>query len=62
MKILFIYSIESPLSVEKPLDNPVYTQLGISYISSFLKQYNHDTKLVILSRDFGNKNHNIIRK
>jgi radical SAM superfamily enzyme YgiQ (UPF0313 family) len=62
MKILFIYSIENPLSVEKPLDNPVYTQFGISYISSFLKQFNHDTKLLILSRSFGNKNYNIIRK
>lgn len=62
MKILFIYSIESPLSVEKPLDTPLYTQFGISYISSFLKQFNHDTKLLILSRIFGNKNYNIIRK
>ena len=62
MKILFIYSIESPLSVEKPLDTPLYTQFGISYISSFLKQFNHNTKLLILSRSFGNKNYNIIRK
>jgi anaerobic magnesium-protoporphyrin IX monomethyl ester cyclase len=62
MKILFIYSIESALSVEKPLGSPVYTQFGISYISSFLKQFNHDTKLLILCRSFGNKNYNIIRK
>jgi radical SAM superfamily enzyme YgiQ (UPF0313 family) len=62
MKILFIYSIENPLSVKKPLDTPLYTQFGISYISSFLKQFNHDTKLLLLSRSFGNKNYNIIRK
>ena len=62
MKILFIYPIESPLSVKKPLDSPKYIQFGISYISSFLKQFNHETKLLILSRSFGNKNYNIIRK
>ena len=62
MKILFIYSIESPLSVRKPLDTPLYTQFGISYIYSFLKKSNHDTKLLILSRSFGNQNYNIIRK
>jgi anaerobic magnesium-protoporphyrin IX monomethyl ester cyclase len=62
MKILFIYSIESPLSVKTPLGTPLYTQFGISYISSFLKQSNHDTKLLILSRSFGNQNYNVIRK
>jgi len=62
MKILFIYSTEAPLSVDKPIDAPAYTQFGISYISSFLKQFNHDTKLLILSRSFGNKNYNFIRK
>ena len=62
MKILFIYSVEAPLSVEKPINAPAYTQFGISYISSFLKQFNHDIKLLILSRSFGDKNYNIIRK
>jgi radical SAM superfamily enzyme YgiQ (UPF0313 family) len=62
MKILFIYSIESALSVKKPLGSLVSIQFGISYISSLLKQFNHDTKLLILSRSFGNKNYNIIRK
>ncbi|GAJ00728.1 unnamed protein product, partial [marine sediment metagenome] len=33
-----------------------------SYISSYLKQFNHDTKLLILSRSFGNKNYDITRK
>jgi len=37
-------------------------QFGISYISSYLKQFNHDTKLLILSRSFGNKNYDIVRK
>jgi radical SAM superfamily enzyme YgiQ (UPF0313 family) len=62
MKILFIYSIEAPLSVEKPINTPSYIQFGLSYISSFLKQFNHDTKLLILSRSFGNKNYNFISK
>ncbi len=62
MKILFIYSVESLLSIEKPLYSPSFIQFGISYISSFLKQYNHDTKLLILSRSFGNKNYDVTRK
>ena len=62
MKILFIYSFESLLSIEKPLYSQAFMQFGISYISSFLKQYNHDTKLLILSRSFSNKNYNIVRK
>ena len=62
MKILFIYSVESPFSIKKPLCAPRKIQFGISYLSSFLKQSNHDTKLLVLSRSFGNKNYNIIRK
>lgn len=62
MKILFIFSVESPLSIEKPLGSPIFIQFGISYLSSLLKQHNHDTKLLILSRSFGNKNYDIVRK
>jgi len=62
MKILFIYSVERPLSVIKPLGSPLYIQFGISYLSSFLKQSGHDTKLLILSKSFVNKNYGIIRK
>ena len=62
MKILFIYSGESLLSIEKPLYSQGFIQFGISYISSFLKQFNHNTKLLILSRAFGNKNYNIVKK
>ena len=62
MKILFIYSFESLLSIEKPLYSQKFIQFGISHISSYLKQYNHDTKLVILSRSFGNQNYDIVRK
>ena len=62
MKILFVFSVESGLSTEKPLGSPSFIQFGISYLSSFLKQLGHNTKLLILSRSFGNKNYNIIRK
>ena len=62
MKILFIYSTESLLSIEKPLYSQSFIQFGISYISSYLKQFNHDTKLLILSRSFGNKNYYTVRK
>jgi radical SAM superfamily enzyme YgiQ (UPF0313 family) len=62
MKILFIYSVESLLSIEKPLYSQSFIQFGISHISSYLKQFNHDTKLLILSRSFGNKNYDTVRK
>ena len=62
MKILFIFSTENPLSIEKPIDAPAHIQFDISYISSFLKQFNHGKKLLILSRSFNTKNYNIIRK
>lgn len=62
MKILFIYSFESPFLVNRPLLSPKYIQFGISYLSSFLKQSNHDVKLLVLSRSFGNRNYDILRK
>ncbi|MCD4669993.1 MAG: B12-binding domain-containing radical SAM protein [Actinomycetia bacterium] len=62
MKILFIYSLELAISVEKPLYSYEFLQFGISHLSSFLKHNNHDTNLQILSRSFGKKNHSIISK
>jgi anaerobic magnesium-protoporphyrin IX monomethyl ester cyclase len=62
MKILFIYSVDSTLSFIKPLGSPSYIQFGISHLSSFLKQFNHNIKLLVLSRSFGNKNYDTIRK
>jgi len=67
MKILFIYSIESLLSIEKPLYSQNFIHFGISHMSSYLKQFNHDTKVLTLSRSFGSKsfgskNYDITRK
>ncbi len=62
MNVLFIFSFGRALSIEKPLGSPLYIQFGISYLSSLLKQHNHDTKLLIVSRSFGNKNYDIVRK
>ncbi len=62
MRILFIYPSKYVLSIEKPLDSPSSIQFGISYLSSFLKQFNHNTKILVLSRSFGNKNYGLIRK
>jgi anaerobic magnesium-protoporphyrin IX monomethyl ester cyclase len=62
MKILFIYSLEFTLSVEKPLYGYEFLQFGISHLSSYLKKHNHDTRLQILSRSFSRKNYNIISK
>lgn len=62
MEILFIYSSERALSVSKPLGSPLFIQFGISYLSSFLKQFGHDTKLLVLNKSFADKNYDIIRK
>ena len=60
MNILFIYSLNIIESTSKPLQTPDQMQFGISYISSFLKEHGHQTKLIVLSRVSGRKNRNII--
>ena len=50
MNILFIYSQKDSLSGIKPLPAQTTIQLGISYISSFLKQNGHETKLLVLTK------------
>lgn len=44
------------------LRSPAQMQFGISYISSVLKEYGHDTKLIVLSRMLGENNIKIIDK
>lgn len=60
MNILFVYSLEDVQSVKKPLRRQDQVQLGLSYISSFLKKHNHITKLVVLCKLFGKKNIEIL--
>lgn len=56
MKILFIYSTTKTITRRKPLRGQEDIYFGISYISSVLKQNNHQTQLVVLDRRYGNKN------
>jgi len=56
MNILFVYSLQEIESIRKPLRSQEQIQFGISYISALLKQYDHQTKLVVLSRTSGDKN------
>ncbi len=51
MRVLFVYTKESPFSSEKPLGDFEVIQFGISFISSFLKQYGHNTRLLVLTRN-----------
>ena len=53
MKIMFIYSLEDTQSISKPMRSWSCIQFGISYISSILKENNHQTQLVVL----GSNNH-----
>ena len=50
MNILFVCSSQDVQSERKPLRTQEQMQFGVSYISSFLKQHNHNTKLLILSK------------
>lgn len=56
MNVLFVFSLQESLLTTKPLEKQEQIQFGISYISSFLKKYKHNTKLVVLTR----QNHNLI--
>ena len=49
MKVLFVYSEEDAYSPEKPVSLWERMQFVISYISSFLKQAGHSTRLVVLT-------------
>ncbi|WP_026473427.1 B12-binding domain-containing radical SAM protein [Alkaliflexus imshenetskii] len=50
MNILFVYTIQKSIVINKPLAGQEGLQFGISYISSFLKQHNHLTDLIVLDR------------
>lgn len=59
---MFVYSLTDVQSMNNPLRSWQQIQFGISYISAFLKKYNHNTKLVVLSKFFGGRNSLIIDK
>jgi len=50
MNILFIYSQKDSFLRDKPLPAQTTIQMGISYISSFLKYNGHETKLIALTK------------
>ena len=56
MNILLIHSIDDIISPSRPLRSLAQMQFGISYISSVLKDRDHDTKLIVLSRMLGENN------
>lgn len=47
MRVLFVHSEEDYYSKKKPLESFERMQFGISYISSFLKDAGHETRLVV---------------
>ncbi len=49
MNVLFVHSEEDAYSPEKPISLWERMQFGISYISSYLKQAGHSTRLVVLT-------------
>lgn len=56
MNVLFVYSLQSIESPEKPLGHQEEINFGISYISAVLKQTGHNCRLVVLSRMLAEKN------
>jgi len=62
MNIVFVYSMDDVQSFKAPLRSLAQVQFGISYISSFLKKNGHNTKLIVLSKVFGNAFRSVIDK
>jgi anaerobic magnesium-protoporphyrin IX monomethyl ester cyclase len=50
MKVLFVYTRETPQSPDKPLVDLEAIQFGISYISAYLKAHGHQTRLLVMTR------------
>lgn len=50
MRILFVSSIEKPMTPLKPLANMAYINYGVSMLSAVLKQHGHSTRLVVMTR------------
>lgn len=59
MKVLFVYTRELPQSPVKPIVDFQSIQFGISHISSYVKQYGHQTRLLVMTRksDFSSIDH-----
>ena len=52
MKVLFVYSLDSIQPIRKPLRSWSNMQLGISYISSLLRNHGHQISLLVLGSNF----------
>jgi anaerobic magnesium-protoporphyrin IX monomethyl ester cyclase len=50
MRILFVYTLEVSQSSTRPIALLEWTQFGISYISAYLQQSAHQTRLLVLTR------------
>jgi len=62
MQILFISSVNNPVSFQHLLAGNEDMQFGISYISACLKQKGHQTSLLLLSKKYRSKNERLLRK
>lgn len=51
MNVLFIHSNKNWFDSVKPIIAQINIQLGISYISAFLKSNNHNTRLLVLTKN-----------
>jgi radical SAM superfamily enzyme YgiQ (UPF0313 family) len=62
VRILFVFTLTDVQSPSRPLRTPEYIQLGLSYLSSYLKAHGHETRLVVLSRLFAAHNAEMMRR
>lgn len=60
MKILFIYSVQKSLLIEKPLKAQEDIQMGIAQLSSVLKNSGHQTDLLVLDRRYKKRNYALL--
>ena len=60
MKVLFVNSIEDAQSLNKPMTSLGDIQMGISYISAFLKSQGHTTAALVLSPSRGKSSFKVV--
>lgn len=61
MRVLFVYSLRSGLNLRHPLLSLRDIQIGISYVSAYLKSQGHSTRLVVLSSERASRSLSLLK-
>lgn len=61
MKVLLVYSLRSALKLRHPLRSLEDIQIGLSYVSAYLKSQGHSTRLVVLSSERASRSLSLLK-